>query len=303
MGFYSSLEFVDLSNYWRSGTWDLVDVPARIINITYEGLTYSYIIYAIKLRRKTLFYTVNLIVPCVMLSLLSIFVFYLPSDAGEKVTLAISIVVALVVFFILVSKILPPNSSTIPLISRYLMFTFISDVFAVFMAVLVVNWNYRSPSTHVMTWWVRVMFLKILPRLLLMNPLQHDEELIDGAPFQEELPERASLDLISSISTDSPDRHLYANLRSQHLSTSSSYSLDDENAVTFANSDIKIRQLKSSPYRIGVKKRREADTCQLMMSNAVNCLNVGLKAVDYISDHFDAKYKNKLVRMSTYLFQ
>jgi len=38
------------------------------------------------MRRKTLFYTVNLIVPCVALTFLTVLVFYLPSDSGEKVT-------------------------------------------------------------------------------------------------------------------------------------------------------------------------------------------------------------------------
>ncbi|MPC75153.1 Acetylcholine receptor subunit alpha-like 1 [Portunus trituberculatus] len=39
------------------------------------------------MRRKTLFYTVNLIIPCVGISFLTVLVFYLPSDSGEKVTL------------------------------------------------------------------------------------------------------------------------------------------------------------------------------------------------------------------------
>ena len=39
------------------------------------------------LRRKTLFYTVNLIIPCVGISFLTVLVFYLPSDSGEKVQL------------------------------------------------------------------------------------------------------------------------------------------------------------------------------------------------------------------------
>lgn len=40
------------------------------------------------MRRKTLFYTVNLIIPCVALTFLTVLVFYLPSDSGEKVNIA-----------------------------------------------------------------------------------------------------------------------------------------------------------------------------------------------------------------------
>lgn len=44
------------------------------------------ITFNVTLRRKTLFYTINLILPCVVMSLLSILVFYLPSDSNEKVS-------------------------------------------------------------------------------------------------------------------------------------------------------------------------------------------------------------------------
>lgn len=37
------------------------------------------------MRRKTLFYTVNLIIPLVGITFLTVLVFYLPSDSGEKV--------------------------------------------------------------------------------------------------------------------------------------------------------------------------------------------------------------------------
>lgn len=42
--------------------------------------------FNITMRRKTLFYTVNLIIPCMGISFLTILVFYLPSDSGEKVS-------------------------------------------------------------------------------------------------------------------------------------------------------------------------------------------------------------------------
>lgn len=47
---------------------------------------YLDITFNITMRRKTLFYTVNLIIPCMGISFLTVLVFYLPSDSGEKVT-------------------------------------------------------------------------------------------------------------------------------------------------------------------------------------------------------------------------
>lgn len=63
---------------------------------------------------------------CVLISFLSVCVFYLPADAGEKMTMCISILLALVVFLLLVSKILPPTSINVPLIAKYLLFTFLA---------------------------------------------------------------------------------------------------------------------------------------------------------------------------------
>ena len=91
---------VDLTNYEKSGTWDVVDVPGEI-KTWYdekEGQTLSRAEFQIVLRRKTLFYTVNLILPCVLISILSTVVFYLPTSAGEKITMSVSIFLALIVF-------------------------------------------------------------------------------------------------------------------------------------------------------------------------------------------------------------
>jgi hypothetical protein len=68
--------------------WDVMAVPAEHRQKYYTccATPYQDIIFNITLRRKTLFYTVNLITPCVIISVLSIVVFYLPSDSGEKVS-------------------------------------------------------------------------------------------------------------------------------------------------------------------------------------------------------------------------
>jgi nicotinic acetylcholine receptor len=109
---------VELNDYSPSGIWDLMEVPGQLIQKK------SKIAYRIRIRRKTLFYTVILIIPTVLMAFLSMMVFYLPSESSEKITLAISILLALVVFLLLVSKILPPTSSTIPLMAKYLLTTF-----------------------------------------------------------------------------------------------------------------------------------------------------------------------------------
>jgi hypothetical protein len=125
--------------------------------------------FVLHIRRKTLFYTVNLIVPCVLIALLSVAVFYLPASAGEKVTMSISILLALIVFLLLVSKILPPSSLTVPLVARYILFTFVMNVLTIVGTVVVIHWNFRTPSTHRLSPCIRRIFVDWLPRLLLVR--------------------------------------------------------------------------------------------------------------------------------------
>ena len=154
--------------------------PSHEMDLPYErSYRHDRVEFVCKLiiRRKTLFYTVNLIIPTVLISFLSIFVFYLPTDAGEKMTLSISILLALVVFLLLISKILPPTSTVIPLIAKYLLFTFIMNIITIFCTVVIINYNYRTPRTSKMPYWMRRLFIDILPRILRMErPNKYNKE-------------------------------------------------------------------------------------------------------------------------------
>ena len=115
---------VDLSEFYMSVEWDILAVPA-IRNVKFYTCCdepYLDITFNITMRRKTLFYTVNLIIPCMGISFLTVLVFYLPSDSGEKVSLSISILLSLTVFFLLLAEIIPPTSLVVPLLGKYLLF-------------------------------------------------------------------------------------------------------------------------------------------------------------------------------------
>ena len=90
-------------------------------------------------------------------------------DSGEKISLCISILLSLTVFFLLLSDLIPPTSIVVPLIGKYLLFTMILVTLSILITVLVLNIHYRSPNTHVMSPWVRKVFLHILPKLLMMK--------------------------------------------------------------------------------------------------------------------------------------
>ncbi|XP_046430728.1 LOW QUALITY PROTEIN: nicotinic acetylcholine receptor alpha1 [Neodiprion pinetum] len=168
---------IDLTDYYISVEWDIIKVPAVRNEKFYICCEEPYpdIMFYITLRRKTLFYTVNLIIPCVGISFLSVLVFYLPSDSGEKVSLSISILLSLTVFFLLLAEIIPPTSLTVPLLGKYLLFTMVLVTFSVVVTIAVLNVNFRSPVTHRMAKWVRVVFIQVLPKFLLIERPKKDD--------------------------------------------------------------------------------------------------------------------------------
>lgn len=202
---------IDLTDYYISVEWDILRVPAVRNEKFYVCCEEPYpdVRFFITLRRKTLFYTVNLIIPCVGISFLSVLVFYLPSDSGEKVSLSISILLSLTVFFLLLVEIIPSTSLTVPLLGKYLLFTMVLVTLSVVVTIAVLNVNFRSPVTHKMAKWVRVVFIQIIPKFLMMerpkrdNGNESDEEGdADGKP-----PEVILTDLFHVQETDEYDTY------------------------------------------------------------------------------------------------
>ncbi|EDW15628.1 hypothetical protein AWZ03_001476 [Drosophila navojoa] len=162
---------IDLREYYPSVEWDILGVPAERHEKYYPCCAEPYpdIFFNITLRRKTLFYTVNLIIPCVGISYLSVLVFYLPADSGEKIALCISILLSQTMFFLLISEIIPSTSLALPLLGKYLLFTMLLVGLSVVITIIILNIHYRKPSTHKMRPWIRSFFIKRLPKLLLMR--------------------------------------------------------------------------------------------------------------------------------------
>ncbi|XP_037545990.1 neuronal acetylcholine receptor subunit alpha-3-like [Nematolebias whitei] len=168
---------VNLKDFWESGEWEIIDAPGYKHDIKYNCCEEIYpdITYSFYIRRLPLFYTINLIIPCLLISFLTVLVFYLPSDCGEKVTLCISVLLSLTVFLLVITETIPSTSLVIPLIGEYLLFTMIFVTLSIVITVFVLNVHYRTPMTHTMPCWVRSVFLKVLPRIMLMRrPIDED---------------------------------------------------------------------------------------------------------------------------------
>ncbi|XP_005514219.1 neuronal acetylcholine receptor subunit alpha-6 isoform X1 [Columba livia] len=172
---------VDMNDFWENSEWEIVDASGYKHDIKYNCCEeiYTDITYSFYIRRLPMFYTINLIIPCLFISFLTVLVFYLPSDCGEKVTLCISVLLSLTVFLLVITETIPSTSLVIPLVGEYLLFTMVFVTLSIVITVFVLNIHYRTPTTHEMPKWVKTVFLSLLPKVLLMQrPLEQQKKNI-----------------------------------------------------------------------------------------------------------------------------
>ncbi|XP_030330388.1 acetylcholine receptor subunit beta [Strigops habroptila] len=149
---------------WRAenGQWELRHRSGR----HHAGPSHEDVTFYLVLRRKPLFYIATVLVPCVLITLLASAVFYLPPDAGEKLTLALFALLTLTVFLLLLADKVPATSLAVPLIGRYLTATMMLLTLGVTLSVGVLNVHHRAPGTHRLPPWVHRLLLQRLPPLL-----------------------------------------------------------------------------------------------------------------------------------------
>merc|ERR550519_1527896 len=161
----------DLSGFMPNGEWSMLGMPGKRNSVTYGCCPEPYvdITFTIHIRRRTLYYFFNLIVPCVLISSMALLGFTLPPDSGEKLTLDVTVLLSLTVFLNQVSDSMPNTSDAVPLISTYFNCIMMMVASSVVLTVVVLNYHHRTAETHDMPAWVRTLFLQWLPLILRMN--------------------------------------------------------------------------------------------------------------------------------------
>ncbi|XP_053115473.1 acetylcholine receptor subunit epsilon isoform X2 [Hemicordylus capensis] len=164
---------IDPEAFTENGEWAIQHRPARKVLAPMSGPEapgYSEIHYFLIIQRKPLFYIINIIIPCVLISSLVVLVYFLPAEAGgQKCTVSISVLLAQTVFLFLIAQKVPETSLSVPLIGKYLLFVMGVATLIVMNCVIVLNVSLRSPSTHTMSEGLKHVFLEVLPRYLGSN--------------------------------------------------------------------------------------------------------------------------------------
>ncbi|XP_043865212.1 acetylcholine receptor subunit alpha-type acr-16 isoform X6 [Drosophila mojavensis] len=166
----------DLSDFITNGEWYLLAMPGKKNTIVYQCCPEPYvdITFTIQIRRRTLYYFFNLIVPCVLISSMALLGFTLPPDSGEKLTLG--------TYF------------------NCIMFMVASSVV---LTVVVLNYHHRTADIHEMPPWIKSVFLQWLPWILRMGrpgrKITRKSILLSNRMKELELKERSSKSLLANV--------------------------------------------------------------------------------------------------------
>jgi len=161
-------EEADVKMFVTNGEWDLIGVPAQRNEIIYVCCPEPYpdVTFTVHIRRRTKYYYVNLIIPCALITSLTLLSFFLPPDSGERITLVITNLLAMTVFMLIVAEIMPATSEVIPLISIYYTGIMFEVALSLVATCMVLKCYYNNPSVSEMPTWVRTIVLNWLAKIV-----------------------------------------------------------------------------------------------------------------------------------------
>ncbi len=151
---YAEKDRLDLQYFQQSGQWQVVEPVEYVLsNRTFKDLpffVYDTIEYTFVLKRHPTFYVTVILIPSMLLGFLSPLVFLLPVESGEKISLGITILLALTVELLVLSDILPPSTADdFPIVGTFVIFLIILMATSCIVSVIITAIYHAPPCKNV----------------------------------------------------------------------------------------------------------------------------------------------------------
>ena len=161
-------ENISFHYYKESSEWALDSYRVKHYQNPYGDDFWNHIVFKFTLRRKWLFYVLNMIVPIMCISFLNITCFIIPSESGERITLCISSFLTLAVFLTIMSSFLPESSDEVCLFGIYVGLQLLCSGLTILGSVISLHLYHKDPAEPVS------FYYRLLSRLF-CHTKSHDE--------------------------------------------------------------------------------------------------------------------------------
>ena len=108
-----------MSTFPENALWDIVNTSVELLAMPSGDQVFAGIEFTLHWQRKTLYHVFNMMLPIMLLLVVSMGIFWLPPESGERISLAITVLLSYAVFLIVIMDNTPTNSESLPLISKH----------------------------------------------------------------------------------------------------------------------------------------------------------------------------------------
>ncbi|XP_066918816.1 neuronal acetylcholine receptor subunit alpha-7-like [Clytia hemisphaerica] len=139
-----------LRSYSEHSEWTIENAYLKR-NVLYYGCCpepYPDVTAEFTLKRKPLFYVLNLLLPMIFIGVLTLLAFFLPAESGERISFAVTLMLALTVFMLIVADMIPANSEIVPMLGIFFTCVMIEMVLMVFAMCYTLNLHFKEPNAE-----------------------------------------------------------------------------------------------------------------------------------------------------------
>ncbi|XP_033102338.1 acetylcholine receptor subunit alpha-type acr-16-like [Anneissia japonica] len=146
-----------------NGIWELKNVSVEYLQLKYNCCPQLYpkVVYRLRLKRRERFFIEVILLPCCLLCVLTMFVFLLPPESGEKMSFGVTTLLSILLFQQMIAEALPPSSDGTPIIQTYFTMLICMSSVSIVCTAFVLNLYNRGQTSHVPRWISKLLFGKI----------------------------------------------------------------------------------------------------------------------------------------------
>ncbi|XP_077573944.1 5-hydroxytryptamine receptor 3A-like isoform X2 [Stigmatopora nigra] len=153
------------------GEWELIGIKSsqRLI-LSSNNQTYEELCFFVSLRRRPMLYVVNLLIPSCFLITVDLFSFLLPPQKVDRSLFKMTLILGYIVFLMLMNDMLPITGNTIPLINVFLSLSLALMVVSLLETTFITNLLHSSKDYSEVPYWIRLVFIHVIGRMVLLPP-------------------------------------------------------------------------------------------------------------------------------------
>ncbi|XP_060564526.1 neuronal acetylcholine receptor subunit alpha-10-like isoform X3 [Ruditapes philippinarum] len=170
--FFGKQEKFMVEDFIRGNEWELYGNHGRRDVEFYEcceGIPYLDLKFFIRLKRRTAFYSFILLLPCALLSCLTLTIFWVPPESPAKLQLGMNIFVAFFVLLLLLSESTPKAAESIPLIGAYFCLSMVMITMSTVLSTVIANMFFRGVRINRAPRWLRALMIDGIATVLCLR--------------------------------------------------------------------------------------------------------------------------------------